>query len=297
MSLFKRKIEDWQIRRAIRETIAKDPPTRREIRDIAYEEAQKAIIDKQLGNPLYLPSALKKFTLMNPLQDVRKPAPEIEIPDFAIPVDVAAANAIGALGTIVRSDHVHAHPDLSGVVTPAHAHGDLSTVTFGQHHEHYLRYLWDAFGRCLTQEFTMSVAGRVWLVPIQVSFTLTIDRLAVIIRTAVGNIRLCLYEDNGDVPDGGSLVRQSASVAAAADKQEVTIADAQLTPGLYWGGIQSDSTTAKAYFYISAMAQGGTLLGRLFDVAGGYGAVPDPCPVTSTTNTAPVMFLRVASTP
>jgi len=51
-----------------------------------------------------------------------------------IPSNIGAANVAGILNEFVRRDHVHAHGNLSGLVSPAHAHADLSGVSADQHH-------------------------------------------------------------------------------------------------------------------------------------------------------------------
>lgn len=132
------------------------------------------------------------------------------------------------------------------------------------------------------------------LTPIQVINRATIDRLGVIVRTAAGNHRLALYEDNGDLPDGGARVVQTASVAAVVNRQEIAIADTELAPGLYWLAHQNDGAGLwiegpNVMFYT-----GGTLQGRRLNMA--YGAFPDPCPVTIY-GEGIYGFLRVASTP
>jgi hypothetical protein len=138
------------------------------------------------------------------------------------------------------------------------------------------------------------------MAPIQISVTLTIDRIAVIWGgTTAGNARIALYRDNGDTPVGGALVVQSASIAKAGTtrKQEFTIAATQLTPGLYWIAIQSDENTSKFERIDLAYEAGGTLTGYYYTL-GGYGVFTNPCPASAATAAiCPGGYVRVASIP
>lgn len=218
-----------------------------------------------------------------------------------VPSAIAAANAAGVLTDFVRRDHIHAHPDLSGLVTPAHAHGDLSGVTFAQHHDHYARMLWDIFasGGPGWSALTFGSAGRYFLVPFNVEYTITIDTIGFATReTAGGNVIVGAYEDNGDTPVGGSLIVQSASTALAGrinQKIEVPIASTQLTPRLIWlvlrGSASADVVNGTGAF----VRAGGTL--QEYYIDGAYAALPDPCPAATGQLNAPAMFVMVTSVP
>lgn len=223
-----------------------------------------------------------------------------------VPSNIGAANAAGAATDFVRRDHVHAHPDLSGLVTPAHAHADLSGVTAWQHHAHNYRWISNidilieiAFGG--NQAF--GVAGRVFTAPIQVPCSVTIDRIGFFTSgVAAGNVRLSLYHVGSfglpDLPDAGALVVESASVALGGLANRVylgTVANTALTPGLYFGAIQGD--TVGDGYRGSGNLYNNVSFTRTYDL-GGYGPFTNPCPATVTRDWyTPFFMLRVTSTP
>lgn len=231
-----------------------------------------------------------------------KHCPEVETGGFGTgwgnPVNVGVANAPGVAPTLVRSDHVHAHPDLSGLVTPAHAHADLSAVTFGQHHGHFNRMIWGVLEQLAGIEATTPTVNRVYLSPLIIEYTLTVDRVGICnFATLAGNVIAGLYRDNGDTPTGGALLVSSVSTALAGahQKQEITIANTQLTAGLYWmATIYSNATYTGGWMGIPQATQGGTLFTRYYG-AGAF-ALTDPCPATAYV-IGPVHYVRVASVP
>lgn len=218
------------------------------------------------------------------------------VPTFAPPTGgVGPANVEGALQTLLRSDCVLAHGDLSGLVTPAHAHPDLSGVTFAQHHGHYARY-----NNCVFDLHHLGFGwstGYIGFVPMQVPFTMTLDRIGYVCGAAPsGNARCAIYHDNGDMPDGGALIVETASVAMVARKNELTIADTQLTPGLYWLAYQGDDVPT-IFGPHTSQCPGGTLFCRSADGGIGYGAFPDPAPATVDDTEVAWQFVRVKSVP
>lgn len=140
----------------------------------------------------------------------------------------------------------------------------------------------------------------IYLTPVQVPFRLTIDRLCTVIGTvAAGNVRFAIYVDNGDLPDGGALLAETASTPAIVRKFEVALpALLQLNPGLYWFASQNDNAANEAHGHERDMGRAGTLNVRI--VVQAYGAFPNPCPVTAASPDVrdnPWMFARVASVP
>lgn len=129
-------------------------------------------------------------------------------------------------------------------------------------------------------------AGRVYLLPIPVFTELIIDRLACCwSAVATGNTRIGLYSDNGAIPDGGALVVESGSIAKTGTNriQEILVADTLLTPRLYWLGLEGDDASQViniAVNYLTETGVAGTLRGRYYDRAGGYGPFTGPCPAT-----------------
>lgn len=172
-------------------------------------------------------------------------------------------------------------------------HNELEGVTFGQHHDHYARYI-----HAMWQRYAAPGAlpiGRAYLIPLQIEFMVTVDRIGMYVGTANGNIRLAIYHDNGDTPVGGALVVESGSVAAIVSKNELTVADTQLAPALYWICVQNDDATLTACRSISYPANAGTLFTRRFGQA--YGAFTNPCPATVNDGIVPMAFVRVKSVP
>ena len=148
--------------------------------------------------------------------------------------------------------------------------------------------------------FTLTPAGRVFLVPLQVEVQCHIDTICFVVTTQAGNVRVGIYRDNGDTAAGGALVVESASVAcgAAGSVQEVAVADTELTPGFYWVAIQSDTTTAVLYRGSGAHATSGSLRVERFDNGGGYGAFDNPCPAIGYPGVGHIHFhLLVSSVP
>lgn len=201
--------------------------------------------------------------------------------EVATPTDIGTANVEGTGLGRVRDDHEHDH---------------VAGLGFDLHHDHYARTLKPKFTQFGT---TTTVQDVVKLCPLEIPFTVTIDRIGVIWDTPVaGNFRLAIYEDNGDTPAGGALSVESASVAKAGinQAQELTVANTQLTLGLYWLAYNSDEA-ASVYIRVQPFEGlvGGTLITYQYALA--YGAFTDPCPAVASIVSIPFMYVRVASIP
>jgi len=158
----------------------------------------------------------------------------------------------------------------------------------------YLRYLTPVFPyRYSTLTMT---ANRCYLMPIQVPIRLTVDRICIPwAGTVAGNIRAGIYKDNGETPEGGDLLVESASVAKSGTNrlQEITITDTQLDAGLYWVAIQGDESTTEVERSTGRYYHNGALQEYYYDL-GAYGPFTDPCPaVTVGGNYCPLVVLRV----
>jgi len=138
--------------------------------------------------------------------------------------------------------------------------------------------------------FVANPADNVKLCPLAIPWTMTVDRICLPIRNSAGNIRCAIYRDNGGLPDGGALIVESASVAVAVNKLEVTIADTLLTPGLYWLAYNNSSDLVSVQT-IGAIGVGGVLTTRSYALA--FGAFTDPCPVTAASSIVAQMMIRV----
>lgn len=150
-------------------------------------------------------------------------------------------------------------------------------------------------------ERTLAVAGRVYLVPIELEEGTVMDALAFAVRgTAAGNVILGMYHDSGAIapktPAGGALIAETPSTAVAGTfrVQEIEVTDAWLPPGLYWVAIESDGTTLTVTGHGDGeMDTGGTLRTYYYDRDGGYGALADPCPAVTLMSVIPdYVFLR-----
>lgn len=175
--------------------------------------------------------------------------------------------------------------------------GGTSTAAAAAVHTHYARYIDEIF-----RMFAVAAAvstGIVSLTPIQIPFGMTLDRLGFIcVNVAAGNSRLGIYYDNGDLPDGGALIVETASVAVVVNqKNELIIADTSVPPGLYWLASQFDNVACNYYPHLADQCRGGTLQTRRYNQA--YGAFTDPCPATIllSGDFSPWQFTRVASVP
>lgn len=162
--------------------------------------------------------------------------------------------------------------------------------------ELYARMNW-----CILKGGTNSLtltAQRLYATPYQATFRQTLDRIGWCnLDVAQGNVKLAIYEDNGDTPVGGALIVGSASIAVAGiqRKQEATIADTQLDPGLYWlillalAGLQPNIMRPN-----SPVRAFGTLFGVVANIASDN--LPDPAPAMSQEE-IPTLYVRVKSVP
>lgn len=141
------------------------------------------------------------------------------------------------------------------------------------------------------------VAGAIRFTPLQLYTTMTISKIGCTVTVFAGNVRFGIYADNGDVPDGGALLSETASVAPAANaKFEIALpANLQLIGGLYWLAVQA-SNAALALRTNGATGPNGTLSDHT--VLSAYGAFPDPAPVTTIPlGGLPTLYVMVASIP
>jgi len=136
----------------------------------------------------------------------------------------------------------------------------------------------------------------VFFTPIDIPYTLTIDRLLWWTGTiAAGNMRIGIYaEGAADTPAAGALQVESASVAVInlRNCQAVVVADTQLTAGQYYIGIMGDTNTCKWYGSRNETADFAYFLTPHV-----YGAFPDPCPAVVLYNYIPMVGVRVKSIP
>lgn len=129
--------------------------------------------------------------------------------------------------------------------------------------------------------------GRVYLRPLEVQFTVTVNSADIWVQAQAGNVILGIYRDNGDTPAGGAVVAETPStvVGVATRAQEIAYsASARLTPGLYWVAFEASNSVTARFGRLEddiLLESNATLRTWYYDRAGGYGALTDPCPVVT----------------
>jgi len=150
--------------------------------------------------------------------------------------------------------------------------------------------------------YTIGAADINWLslLPFQAYRTITVSGMALAILggAPAGNVRMGIYRDNGDQPDGGVLLGETGVGApAAVGKFELALnAPVQLQQGLYWMAVLFSAVGLQCQAHSQREGRGGTLYARM--VAHGFGALPNPCPVTAVwTVNETFTYLLVTSVP
>jgi chitinase len=154
------------------------------------------------------------------------------------------------------------------------------------------------FGIAATsQTFTV---GRVLLTEFSVKNPVVVDAITYpVFATSAGDVTVGIYGPIGtrETSTGAALIVQSASTAqgTANTPQTITIADTLLQPGTYYVALEgSDATGTYARNTNQTQIVG---FGAFYDRGGGYGALTDPAPATTTTGSAlPGMKIRVKAT-
>ena len=135
-----------------------------------------------------------------------------------------------------------------------------------------------------------NVVGTVYLMPLTISQTCIVDQIIYFVAaTALGNVRLGIYREGTppDLPDGGALVVESASVAQPGTNRFhfVPIANTVLIAGRYWIAIQGDAVGTFRGVFDAASS-----ILRSFALV--YGAFTNPCPATAAGTNCPAFMLR-----
>lgn len=132
---------------------------------------------------------------------------------------------------------------------------------------------------------TTGTAGRVYAASFDVPISLSLDGVMIYnYATVAGNIRVGIYKSSTkDVIDGADLIMDSADTALAGTNQKQFIpfsSSIKLSPGQYWIAFElSDVTHTFGQSTINITTNEENL--RQYDRGGGYGALTNPCPVTS----------------
>ena len=174
------------------------------------------------------------------------------------------------------------------------ARGGASTAALAGGVPHYERYKQSLFfGASALNTST----GGIYLCPLIVEHPITIDRIVCGVENAVGDIRLGIYDSDGDAPDTEALLAESAAVLAVAnEKNELAIVPAtlDLDPDTYWLVFAQSNDALNPAGLSGALAHvihGGTLFARGYLQA--FGAFADPCPVTAEADNIITMWVRV----
>ena len=168
----------------------------------------------------------------------------------------------------------------------------------------YARYINDIWGPG-DAGGNLIAAGNVSLVPLQIPFTLTIDRVCIFVNNSAGNVIVGIYRDNGDTPQGGALLGESASTAIGTSgrRYDIPIGPLQLTLGLYWLCVEASD----AALTLRSVCGSGSVhrevgglgfLSSCYYSRGVYGSpLTDPCPALSIWDFSPAQAVRVLSIP
>jgi len=148
--------------------------------------------------------------------------------------------------------------------------------------------------RCLWSQYTTQayVTGNLRLTPVQFFAPCTITRLGLYVAAGTPNVRLGIYADNGDTPDGGALLAECGPAApAAVGKFEIALGTPlSIAPGLYWFAYLHDGNIT-VHIPTERQSDLGTLVSR--GVVQAFGAFPNPCPVTPTWTDSGLMYALV----
>lgn len=148
-----------------------------------------------------------------------------------------------------------------------------------------------------TDSSNTQTVARVYLHEIQIDNSVTVDGIRLHnFSTVAGNVTIGIYGPITieDTPEGSSLVATTGSVAmngANVAQFFPLISNVTLTIGKYYIGVEASDATAT----FGTVGTNGAELGGeecYYDRGGGYGALTDPCPVT-TISTARVHWLLV----
>lgn len=131
-----------------------------------------------------------------------------------------------------------------------------------------------------------SVAGRVYMIAVDVSHKVLIDQIHSALGAAVGgNAIVGIYRSSVGTPEAQPLVYGSPSIATAGSVVNHAV-NLILQPGQYFIATQVDGNVANCMQHppqvgFPMFAPSDTTLGCYYDRAGGYGLLTDPCPAVT----------------
>ena len=148
-----------------------------------------------------------------------------------------------------------------------------------------------------TEGTTNATINRLYVAPLQIPFTVTIDKVIVMIVGAPsGNIIAGIYDDGGSDPSGEARLAVSGTVALVQYKNEIDIGSLELTPGLYWTALIFSATDAFRRSQTEIFRSGQGIVCGINNV--GSLTIANPCPaMTMGNNLNPTTGVRVLSVP
>jgi hypothetical protein len=216
--------------------------------------------------------------------------------------DKTAHDALGidhaSLSNVLPDQH---HQELHTLAShTSKKHSELTDINFNDHHKHALTAIFPASQAIPPTLSAATVTNRCNIGKIVLPFKCTVK--GVIIRwggTVAGNVKVGIYADNGDTPQGGALLASSDSVAkSGTDRIQIVpfTTPIQLEAGTYWIAYISDEATSIAYYGIGSYVSGDTDFRRAY-----YGAtsfnLADPCPTVTFDQNPRWIGLAIQSVP
>ncbi len=149
----------------------------------------------------------------------------------------------------------------------------------------------------------VGVANTVYISPVEIPRPAIISRASIELTAAAPagtNIRIGIYSDNGNKPDGGNLIIQSNNIPADSlgIKTFVFTNPIKVPAGMVWVAMAVESTSTFLGFVAdSAFVQiGDEKLRGCFYTLGAFGNLTNPCPTcTSSADSAFLCAIRVDS--
>lgn len=141
-----------------------------------------------------------------------------------------------------------------------------------------------------------ATAGRVYLTEFEICDTQIVDAIAIRNEaTAAGNVIVGIYGPcTSDNPTNASLVVESASTALSGTStgQIITFTPTTLQKGYYFLALEfSDGTHTFGRLVATTIITG---LNLVYDRGGGFGALTNPCPATTSSGAVrPYVYVRV----
>lgn len=200
-----------------------------------------------------------------------------------------------------NGEHCPLPGEIKDFNTTIRGHQHPAGLGFSLHHDHGHRMEWAELCKFAESGADLTLtAQRIYFQPYIARFQQTINDIGWINANPVqGNVKVGVYDDNGDTPVGGALLQGSAAIAQAGanQKQEGALTSAlQVDPGLYWLAILAQAGLQGAYTTPWwRLAYGGTLRMYRADIASDD--LPATAPSVTEDNDVPTMYALVSAVP